>query len=94
MRPNQATIALTANYELMATIKGTKRKPVKFTASYDPSTSSVTLKVRGTNPFAKGGTLTIVASPPTGVSSQAGVFLSSTDTVLRIANNARSIMLG
>ncbi len=91
---NQATIAQTTNYKLMATIKGSKRKPVKFTATYDPSTSSVILKVKGTNPFAKGGTLTIVASPPTGVSSQAGVFLSSTNTVFRIGNNGKSIVLG
>ena len=91
---NQATIAQTTNYVLMATIKGNKRKPVKFAATYDPSTSSVILKIKGTNPFAKGGTLTIVASPPTGVSSQAGVFLSSTNTVFRIGNKGKSIVLG
>jgi hypothetical protein len=88
---NQTSVMAAANYQLLATIKGTKAKSVGFTASYDSSTNSVTLKVSGKNPFAKGGTLTIVSSPPSGVSSQAGVFLGSGTVAFRISNNAKSI---
>ena len=67
--------------------------PVHFTATYDASSDSVTLKIIGKNPFAKGGQITIVTSPPTGVSSQLGVALSSSYTSFKISANAKQITL-
>jgi hypothetical protein len=92
MNPTSATFR--TNYLLLATIKGSKTKPVSFTASYDPSSNSVTLKVGGKNPFAKGGQLTILSSPPNGVRSQAGVFLNTSSLAFRISANAKSITRG
>jgi hypothetical protein len=93
------TVANRSNYDMEATtIKRNKNKkittltPVKFKASYEPSIDTVTLTIIGKNPFASGGQITILASPPTGVRSQAGVYLSS-NVVLRIANNAKKITL-
>jgi len=39
----------------------------------------------------KGGKLTIVSSPPNGVRSQAGVYLSSSQVSLKISANAKTI---
>ena len=88
---NQESASSTNNYNLVATVKGTKTKPVSLSATYDPSTNSVTLTIKGKNPFAKGGHLTIVASPPNGVSSQAGVFLSASTLSFKISANAKGI---
>ena len=88
---NPTSVTAIASYKLVATIKGTKTKSVGFSALYDASSNSVTLKVSGKNPFTKGGQLTIVSSPPNGVSSQAGVFLGSSTVAFRISNNAKSI---
>ena len=67
---------------------------VNCSATYDGSSNSVTLKVIGKNPFAKGGQITIVTSPPTGVNSQLGVALSSSYTSFKITPNAKQITLG
>ncbi len=94
------SVILTSNYQ-MGAAKITKKKgktiksftPVHFTASYDPSSDSVTLKVIGKNLFAKGGQINVLASPPTGVSSQLGVPLNSNDTFFAISTNAKQITL-
>jgi hypothetical protein len=88
---NQTRVTSNANYLLMATVKGTKQKAVGFSATYNPSNNSVTLKVNGKNLFAKGGQLTILSSPPNGVSSAAGVYLSSSSLSFTISPNAKSI---
>ena len=49
---------------------------VSFTASYSPSDNSVSLTIKGKNPFTLGGQITIVTTPPNAVSSSAGVALS------------------
>jgi hypothetical protein len=88
---NPTTVIVKANYQLVATVKGTKVKPVSFNATYNASSNSVMLTVIGKNPFAKGGQLTIVSSPPNGVSSQGGVYLSSSQTDYRISANGKTI---
>ena len=97
---NQATAELASNYQVKAmTIKRMKNQmvkvltPVKCSATYDGSSNSVTLKIIGKNPFAKGGQITIVTSPPTGVNSQLGVALSSSYSSFKIAANAKRITL-
>jgi streptogramin lyase len=89
-----------ANYTVAATtIKRKKNKPresltpVNFNATYDPSNDLVTLTIIGKNPFAMGGQITIVGSPPNGVRSQAGAFLGSSDIVLSVGKNAKGITL-
>ena len=67
----------------------TSYKPVSFTTSYNPATNTVTLNVKSTKPFAKGGQITI-----SGVTSQAGAPLDSSDTVFTINNKAKSITRG
>ena len=76
MPMNPAAAAYVPNYEMKATTitrkKGKTIKsltPVKFSATYSQSNNSVTLKIIGKSPFAKGGQITILTAPPTGVSS-------------------------
>jgi hypothetical protein len=98
---NQATAQIASNYQVKATIiKRVKKQMVKSletvqcSATYDGSSNSVTLKVIGKNPFAKGGQIKIVTSSPTGVSSQLGVALSSSYNSFRITPIAKQITLG
>ena len=67
----------------------TKYNPVSFRPFYNPTTNTVTLFVKSTKPFAKGGQITI-----SGVTSQAGAPLDSSDTVFTVNNNAKSITRG
>ena len=97
---NSATAGLATNYQLRAiTIKRKKGKsnkiltPVNFTANYDPSSKSVTLKIIGKSPFANGGQITILNSPPGGVSSQLDVPLTSSALFFKITPNAKQIVL-
>ena len=95
--PMSSSAVALSNYQLetATTIKRGKKilTPVKFAVSIDPTGQVVTLTVKGKNPFAKGGQLTIVASSPTGVSSQAGVLLSPSYAFFTISANAKRITL-
>ena len=68
-------------------------KPVNFTAAYDQSTNSVMLTVKGRPKFTKGGEIKVIASPPNGVSSEAGVPLDNGVAVFAILKKARGIVL-
>jgi hypothetical protein len=99
MGPTSA--GLTTNYVMEATTtKRVKKRtvkiltPVKFIAKYDPTSESVTLTVTGKNPFAKGGQITILTAPPTGVSSELGVPLNSSYAFFNISANAKQIKQG
>jgi hypothetical protein len=67
--------------------------PVNFSATYSQSNNSVTLKIIGKSPFAKGGQISILTVPPSGVSSQLDVPLNSSDTFFEITPNAKKITL-
>ena len=93
---NSSTAGLAANYHVYSTvIKKVKKKTftnhirVNFTPLYNSATNTVTLEVKSTKPFAKGGQVTI-----SGVTSLAGVPLDSSDTVFTVNNNAKSISRG
>ncbi len=49
--------------------------PVAFSVNYVAQTNSVQILLRGRPPFPKGGQITLVAAPPTGIESAAAVFL-------------------
>ena len=96
-----STAGLAANYQVdSAVTKRVKKKtitvlhPVNFTAAYNQSTNSVTLTVKGKPTFAKGGQIKVIASPPNGVSSTAGVLLDANDTVFTILAKAKGITPG
>ncbi|MFI5456840.1 MAG: hypothetical protein ACHRXM_15455 [Isosphaerales bacterium] len=96
-----STAGLGANYQVdRAVTKRVKKKrmtvlrPVNFSAAYNQSTNSVTLTIKGKQPFAKGGQIKVIASPPNGVSSQAGVLLDTSDTVFTILAKAKAITPG
>ncbi|MFI5460432.1 MAG: hypothetical protein ACHRXM_33870 [Isosphaerales bacterium] len=96
-----STAGLAANYQVdSAVTKRVKKKrmtvlkPVNFTAAYNQSTNSVTLTIKGKQPFTKGGQIQVIAAPPNGVSSEAGVLLDTSDTVLTIVAKARGITPG
>jgi hypothetical protein len=98
---NPATAGLTANYQVdSAVTQRVKKKrttvlhPVNVTAAYNPSTEAVTLTIQGKPKFAQGGEITIIASPPTGVRSAAGVPLDANDTVFTILAKAKGITPG
>ncbi len=97
---NPATARNAANYQMTATtIKKVKKKtitghtPVSLTAVYNAATNSVTLTLAGKQAFAKGGEITIIYTPPTGVSSEAGVPLDSSDAELTISTKGTGISL-
>ena len=69
-------------------------QPVSFTAAYNPSSHSVTLTIKGKPTFAAGGQIKVIASPPNGVSSAAGVLLDASDTVFTILAKAKGITPG
>jgi hypothetical protein len=58
-------------------------------ASYNASGDSVLLTLLGNQTFPKGGQITIVAAPPSGVESAAGVFLVGV-TQFTVSPGARS----
>jgi hypothetical protein len=93
-----------ADYQITASLtKRVKRKtvtiqqPVGFNVSYNAVTNSVSLLMNG-QPFKKGGHVTVIASPPGGIASAAGVFLDGgnqgvggDNAVFTILPNARGI---
>ena len=92
---NAATAGLSADYQVFANLvkkvkhkTTTSDKPVPFSVSYSPAQSAVTINVKSTKPFAKGGEITI-----RGVTSQAGVALSSSDTTFTILTRAKGITI-
>ncbi len=96
-----ATAGLSSNYELTATsTKHSKKKtiaaptPVGLSAGYDPSTNTVTLMLQGKQTFAKGGQLTVIYAPPTGVSSASEVPLASSDATFTIQPKGTAITPG
>ncbi|MFI5454720.1 MAG: hypothetical protein ACHRXM_04655 [Isosphaerales bacterium] len=96
-----STAGLAANYQVdRAVTQRVKKKrmtvlqPVNFTAAYNQSTNIVTLTIKGKQPFAMGGQIKVIASPPNGVSSAAGVLLDTSDTVFTILAKAKGIAPG
>jgi hypothetical protein len=83
---NPGTAGNANDYQVAKIVtKRVKRKAVTalqtifVPAKYNSSNNSVTLSVAGTV-FTKGGQITVVASPPGGVSSALGVFLDGRGT--------------
>ena len=99
---NPMTAGLGANYEVSSeTTKRVKKKtvtvfkPVALTAKLDnPSTNSVPLTIKGKPTFAKGGQIKVIYSPPSGVSSEAGIPLDASDTEFTILPKATRVTPG
>ena len=95
-----ATAGLAANYHMTAVSTKHARKKtipapthVTLTAAYDATTNTVTLTLVGKQEFAKGGELTVIYVPPTGVSSASEVPLASSDARLTIQRKGTGITL-
>ncbi len=93
---NASTAGLAGNYHVFSeVVKKVKKKtvttlkPVNFSVSYSDSSNTVTVNLKTTKPFAKGGEITI-----SGVTSQTGVLLNPSDTVFTIFAKANGIKLG
>ena len=86
------------NYLISANVKGKKnKKPTALVvnALFDQPSHTVTLTVTSKkNPFPAGGKLMIVASSPSGVHSQANVYLSPSSLSFTISPNGQVIMAG
>jgi streptogramin lyase len=96
-----ATAGRTANYQVTTTTtQRMKRKrvtvqtPVAIQAKYNASKNAVTLMIMGKQTFAIGGTITVTATPPSGVSSASGDLLNANDTVFTILPKAGGIWRG
>ncbi len=94
---NPATAGLATNYQVDATAKKrvkrkevTLLKPVAFAAAYDAATHTVTLTIQGKQTFAKGGQVSVHASP-SGATDTSGVPLDASDTAFTIAPRAKGI---
>ena len=102
---NPATAGNASNYQLgWTSTKRVKKKvvtilhPIAFRVQYRDSNDSVSLLLSGKGAFTKGGQLTVIAAPPGGVSSAAGVLLDGNNEgiagdngVLMILPKARGI---
>jgi hypothetical protein len=98
---NPASAGLAANYQVASTTRKhvkkkieTVLKPVAFTSAYNSSTNIVTLTIEGKQKFAQGGQISVIASPPNGVASEAGVHLNGSDTIFTILPKAKRITPG
>jgi hypothetical protein len=98
---NPALAGLPANYQVSSAIKKhvkrktvTVLKPIAFTSAYNSSTNTVTLTIKGKQKFAHGGQISVIASPPDGVASAAGVLLNASDTMFTILPKAKRITSG
>ena len=99
---DSATAGLVNNYQVTSTSTRRVKKqtvpvqtPVRVTkAVYNPSTHSVTLYIQGNPKFAKGGEITVIYSPPGGVSSEGKVPLDASDSEFTILRKASGINLG
>ena len=95
---NVASTTNAVNYELdTITTRKVKKKVVttlhpitKFTVSYIPANDSVDLTLIGTQSFPTGGRLTIVNTPPGGVTGLSGALLAGT-TVFAISKKGTTI---
>jgi hypothetical protein len=95
---NPATATSRSDYQLASiTIRKVKKKIVKIlkpissiTVSYNPASDSVTLSLVGKQAFATGGQLTVIGTPPSGVSGATGAPLGGT-TVFAISKNGKTI---
>jgi hypothetical protein len=74
-------------------------QPVAFTVSYDPSSNSVELLLRGKQTFPQGGQIMLSGTPPSGISDVAGGLLDGNGTgtggtiaVYTISNSARGLV--
>jgi hypothetical protein len=92
---NSSTAGLASNYQVLSeVVKRVKKKttttfkPVNFSVTYSPTTDSVTVNLKNAKQFVEGGEITI-----SGVTSQAGVPLDSSDAVLSIQPKAKNITL-
>jgi hypothetical protein len=95
---NSQAAGLPANYQVTYnTTERVKKKrvpvslPVDVQPNYNPTTHIVTLTIVGKQSFAKGGQVTVIATPPGGVSSATGAFLVANDTVFMIQPKASGI---
>jgi len=95
---NPATAGSKANYQVTfnTTMRSKKKnvpvsKPVVVRPTYIASTNSVTLTIVGKQRFVKGGQITVIATPPGGVSSAAGYFLAANDANFIILPNASGV---
>ena len=95
---DSTSAGLHLNYMLFANVKGKKnKKPTALVvnAVFDQPSHTVTLTVTGKkNPFPAGGTLMIVATSPSGVHSQANVYLSPGSLSFTILSNGQVIQPG
>ena len=92
---NSSSAGLAGNYHVFSqVVKKVKKKkttiftPTPFSVSFNQTNNTVTVNVKSTKPFAKGGKITI-----SGVTSQAGVLLDPKDTTFTITANAKGIIL-
>ena len=83
---NPATAGNAANYQVdWVSTKRVKRKKVQvlhrvpIRVVYDALDQSVSLLLSGKQAFAQGGRITVISTPPGGVSSAAGVLLDGND---------------
>ncbi len=96
--PMNSAAGSKADYQVLAPIttrinKKKSYKPVDFTTSYNAVTNTVTLNLKSKTTFAKGGEITVVYSPPNGVSSAAGVGLDPNYAKFTIQPGAKGITL-
>ena len=96
---NAATAGNASNYRLgWTSTKRVKKRvvtvlhPVAFRVQYSDSNDSVSLLLSGKQAFAQGGHIAVIAAPPNGVSSAAGVLLDGNDEGVAGDNGAFTIL--
>ena len=67
-----------SNYSIVATAKKGRKlvaQSLRFWSAYNAATHSVSLVLSATQAFVRGGKLTVMAAPPSGIADASGVFL-------------------
>lgn len=75
---NAANAQNTSNYSIVATVKKGRKlvsQAIRFRPLYTADTQSVSLVLSAAQPFANGGTITVMAALPTGITDVSGVLL-------------------
>jgi hypothetical protein len=96
---NPATAGGANNYQVdSVTTKHVKKKtvkvfkPVPINVQYNAANDSVSLSVIGKQAFATGGQITVIASPPNGVSSASGALLDGNNEGIAGDNGVFTIL--
>jgi hypothetical protein len=92
---NAASALSLSNYSVLALAKKGRKlvsQVIRFQPVYNAATQSVSLMLFGNQTFLKGGKITVIAAPPSGITNTSGVFLDGNNEGIPGDNGAFVIL--